>query len=580
MGEKVTFLVGSAASLASPSCMPSASQLKTGMVNRIAGKLPPALAAMILTPGGGLGDMWQKLALEVLFQQMRRELGDLALEPLDVFRTQQTETRFNFVHLALAALADRFDVALLTTNWDVLIEHAVSCLGLVCHPIVFGSPTAPSSARAGGQVELVKLHGSVDAHGTVVATVDQAGLPFSDRQQALVGSTIDGGILCLVGYGANDYDVYHAIRASRARELFIVLRRPSGHVDPVAFQNRHARLLALLNQSGGVPVVCDILDFSETLLSSTRPQLHRRQRHLLQEAANPPDTDWCNAVWDAWASKVSDTLAHRIVGDIYHFLGDGVSSTIFYQGALAGKPSSRRRRERAGGLIRLSIGQCRAGQYGTGAATASSALWASLAARDRLLASDALYAYADARWLDARGKSLRALLAFGACGILYLFAPEPSSSHGRASCLQHVCLYAQLLPPWRVLRPLLRQGLRGLERSYRMFFGPNGNALRLIARTYWMLGDIEKALDKGMEALEICSWYGDGTGSGNCHRELASIWLSSCERRGSAALDEAAFHFHEALSIAHRLNDPISEAKAQAGLEQVLLAQRGTAGSP
>lgn len=138
-GEKVYFLVGSAASLAPPSCMPSAGSLKVGVLQPLVDKLPARLQAMIIGPEGTLTDAWQALPLEVVFQQMRRVLGEDALDPLEVFGTQRGDKWFNLNHVALAALAGQFQLPVLTTNWDLLIEQAALHLGFSPDPVILGA---------------------------------------------------------------------------------------------------------------------------------------------------------------------------------------------------------------------------------------------------------------------------------------------------------------------------------------------------------------------------------------------------------------------------------------------------------
>jgi len=87
--------------------------------------------------------------------------------------TEPREERFNFNHVALAARAS--DFSLLTTNWDLLLEHTATKLGLSVHRIIFGKNQIERTDWGQGDISIVKLHGSVDVPPSLVTTVDQAG---------------------------------------------------------------------------------------------------------------------------------------------------------------------------------------------------------------------------------------------------------------------------------------------------------------------------------------------------------------------------------------------------------------------
>lgn len=571
-GQKVVFLVGSAASLAPPACMPSAGDLKFGVLKPLADKLPPELRSMILADERTLVEAWRQLPSEVLFQQMTGQLGERALQPLQVFMTEPGEERFNFNHVVLAAVASRFSLPILTTNWDLLVEHAGLNLGLVVDPIIFGENQLERMARGQGEVRIVKLHGSADMPPSLVTTVDQAGEEFSDEHHEVIEEHVEGAIVCLVGYSANDYNVYHAIQASPMVELWVLLGAPQEPRDPSKFERDHKRLFALLEEKPGTPVVCDIVRFLDVLFSKTVPTLYQDYRRLRQLAEEKPSLDWCKSAWQQWGLNIRPIDAYRVAGDVYHFLGDGEHSTLFYSAAIESQLAEDQR-DRVLLFARRCYGHGRTGRYWRGVGDALKALWIAVRMRNRLMIAEALYCYANAIWLAMEGISLHALVAFKVAELLYRRVEEPSRGHGRASSLQHIYLYAELLPARGPLKRLIRKARDGLEWSYGMFHGPNGNAVRLIARMYRKLGDLGTAFEKAQEAMEICAWYDDRAGVANCHRELGWIWLSRQECGMSETTKEAKLHFQEALRLAQEMGDCTAEVRARLGLGQVLLVE-------
>jgi tetratricopeptide (TPR) repeat protein len=560
-GQKVAFLVGSAVSLAAPASMPSVETLKRAILGPLAESLAPELRAMLLAEDGTPTETWQQLPLEVLFQQMTRHLGRAALEPLSVFVSGPSDRRHNANHLALAAMASRFDLPILTTNWDLLLEQAVQALGRTPSPIVFRSGDDAPREWVRGQVQIIKIHGSADAPQSLVATVDQAGQRLPGRYQQLINEYLEGAVLCLAGYGANDYDVYQALVESSLRELWVLLRPPEETVDTRTFAESHRRPMSLLDRCEGVPIVCDIVEFFDRLMSETTPG-RLSDYASLRKAAHDETIARNHAVsWARWASRMEPSAAYEIAGDVYHFLGDGWHSMLFYSGLLEGG-LVRDAHHYVLALLGQSYASGRMAHYWRATAYALRALCRAVPTRSRSLVAHSLYAWADALWLATGKKSPVALVAFAIAERLYRGLDEPARSHGRASCLQHICLYALLLPARRPCATILKRALAGLNRSYQMFHGPNGNALRLIASAHHRLGDTRTALVKAQEALDICGWYGDGAGTANCHRELARIWLSQRKYPDSQAIKMARTHLQEALAIARRLDHRTAEAKA------------------
>jgi tetratricopeptide (TPR) repeat protein len=570
-GQKVAFLVGSAVSLAAPASMPSVETLKRAVLGPLAESLAPELRAMLLAEDGTPTETWQRLPLEVLYQQMTRHLGRAGLESLSVFVSRPSDRRYNASHLVLAAIASRFHLPILTTNWDLLLEQAACALGQTPDPIVFWSADDDQRDSVRGQVRIIKIHGSADVPQSLVATVDQAGERLPRPYRQLINEYLDGAVLCLAGYGANDYDVYQALVESSLRELWLLLRPPEETVDAGTYAESHRRPMSLLDRCEGVPIICDIVEFFDQLMSETTPG-RLSDYASLRKAAHDETIARNHAVsWARWASRMEPSAAYKIAGDVYHFLGDGWHSMLFYSGLLEGA-LVRDAHDYVLALLGQSYASGRMAHYWRAMAYALRGLCRAVPTRSRPLVAHSLYAWADALWLATGKKSPAALVAFAIAERLYRGLDEPARSHGRASCLQHICLYALLLPPRRPFTTLLKRALAGLNRSYQMFHGPNGNALRLIASAHRRLGDTTTALAKAQEALDICGWYGDGAGTANCHRELARIWLSQRNHPDSQAMEMARTHLQEAVVIARRLGDRSAEAKAASALTDLARA--------
>ena len=105
--------------------------------------------------------------------------------------------------------------------------------------------------------------------------------------------------------------------------------------------------------------------------------------------------------------------------------------------------------------------------------------------------------------------------------------------------------------------------LISLESAYSLLGGPNGNALRLIAKFRAEVSTVELAELTASEAILICNWHHDNIGLANTMRTLAQIY----QKTGNFTL--AKHYSIAALGASRQTSDILGVTKALIALGNI-----------
>jgi len=571
--KNVILFAGAGISLAPPANMPSAWELKLAVLEALAPHLEPDVRELIFLDHPksrklSLRGHWRDLPSEVLFHCLKQNLGSMALEPLRLFGP--SDSRHNHNHLTLALLGEAYCPIILTTNFDLLVESALRATSLDHLVLCFASKDdpfrLPAMTKVGEFALLVKLHGSIDSPETLITTFDDAGEFLPEAKSLVMRDACRGKVVCLVGYSANDFDIFQALKELELDEIWSILRPPAdGRPNPRDFGRHHVHIFELLEmQDRGVPVVYDLVAFFDLVCTSLFPDLHSRHSALstLAHTKHVLSPSFSAAI-SSWAEKITSRQAHGIIGDVYHYLGRGKPAATIFNRLLSSGSETLPPSEEAILRIRLSAGLERAHSYQQAIREADEAVRLARGTNSQFLLAQALYSAGNARWVASGGLSLRGVLQLLRAERLYRTLPGSGALHGRGAALQHLYLSGALVPPIGPLRWFVKRMVRGLEWSYSMFQGPNGNALRLIGRVYANLGEYELGLERAKAGENICVWYKDYVGIANCRRDLGRIWIKLDD------LEQAKQCYEEALETSKTVGDTAGLMKARLALGDI-----------
>jgi len=283
---------GAGISIPPPARLPDARTLSRTVLEKFLG---PDLAAEIGVPD---------VRPEVLFQKIRRHDADYLIRLLASLLDAPS---FNANHLLLAELIGD-GCAVITTNFDLLIERAAAHLGVDASP-------------------LFKIHGSIDDPDSLMLTIDQINDGLShDRTARLHDLTRDRTLLVLGYSGLDQLDIMPELkRCDYRRVLWINHRAVTAPVleQPVTEDvSRLPRLTFVSYDTGAV---------SGALLRNTMP----RPVVAYRVAADLLGHQNRNADLDAFIAR------HRLAGDTYF----DVASLDLRTGSLDDATATRERAE-------------------------------------------------------------------------------------------------------------------------------------------------------------------------------------------------------------------------------------------
>lgn len=211
IGENTVLLLGSGVSAFQPdggavSGLPTGREIVTAIITR-------------LFPGKNDGK-FEKLIERTPFEQIleHHPQPDQVRKALSEFFSIN---EFNAVHLAIAEEVKKKNVVgIVTTNYDLCIEGALSHVGADFHTIVDGrEKTLPG-------MPLLKVHGSAGHPTSIVATLsDEFRLP--DWKVETMRRIVDGRHCVILGYSGLDFDICPVLLSQSLGAQSIVWAEPS-----------------------------------------------------------------------------------------------------------------------------------------------------------------------------------------------------------------------------------------------------------------------------------------------------------------------------------------------------------------
>lgn len=199
------FFVGSGVSVAPPACLPSA----WNMIKLVVDELSPLDATTA-----------EKTAIcdalpELFYQGLFGLIGLAATEPWTVLTLYEREPdafprpiKPTAAHLVIVFLSWKYNLPIITTNFDRFFEFAAQLLGLQAVVSVPSGRRIYQYASAGSrEVAVWKVHGSADNPHSICTTLKQISVlntALVSELQQLFGTHQS----CLVGYSGRDIDLF------------------------------------------------------------------------------------------------------------------------------------------------------------------------------------------------------------------------------------------------------------------------------------------------------------------------------------------------------------------------------------
>jgi SIR2-like domain len=266
----IAFIVGSAISKFDPTGMPNGIEV----TNAIAQKISENLSHQDLVESE-----IRRAPFETIFQAyperatIKRLLYNL-----------YGQGKPNNIHksIANARRSKRYDI--ITTNYDRCLELSVKGWHVMLNEVNFLN--RPRSKR------LLKIHGSVEAHETLVFTID-AEAPLSGWKKESFNEIVDGKIAILVGYSGLDFEICPALMSSKATHILWnifpkngKLEFPSQNAEHIFKNDSRCKILLgdmkdIFDDSSSVPSKPNDIAINDFLKSTPREEILQWKIRLL-----------------------------------------------------------------------------------------------------------------------------------------------------------------------------------------------------------------------------------------------------------------------------------------------------------
>lgn len=191
---QLTFFLGAGASVAIPSCLPTANTLKKDILKKLCD-----LASI------GFDDKFIKLfeafPLEFLLQIIKEVAGLKTvvrfLEPLGTGNN-------NLIHYTISQLCKSgLCNTIITVNFDNLMEKMLAEEGC-SYNMYFNSLKLKERSN---KIRVYKIHGSIDKPKSLQATLEHVGKPLSSRKKIELMELLRQNEVVFIGYRGSDYDI-------------------------------------------------------------------------------------------------------------------------------------------------------------------------------------------------------------------------------------------------------------------------------------------------------------------------------------------------------------------------------------
>lgn len=203
--RKVTFFVGAGISMIPPACLPSWWQINHAILDALASD-----ASELVTGSRELAELIKKreedgkLPPEFVAEIITNRIGKSYFDVLQCLEGDKP----NKVHLWLATLAKTGILnAIITTNFDTLIERAFNALGVPLTVLLEPQDFQPDQLQASqDRCLLLKLHGTASRPDSCVDTLAQRKKGFPPHVLAMLESLGISSTWLFLGYSGADLD--------------------------------------------------------------------------------------------------------------------------------------------------------------------------------------------------------------------------------------------------------------------------------------------------------------------------------------------------------------------------------------
>ncbi len=217
--DELVVFVGSGASIAAPSSLPSGVRMRNGIIHELCKRDP----------------IFMDYEKEILAEELNPEMVySLVFDAVgrDLFKTYEIcdSKRFNANHLFLAQAAKKGKLStIVTTNFDHLIEDAMEYLGLKPQEdfYVYKDKDAfktyleikkinPDKRK----IHIIKIHGSIEDQNSMIVTMNQTGKGLMEEQANILNHLLQEKFFLFVGYSGNDVDIYPKLLRSKGKGIW------------------------------------------------------------------------------------------------------------------------------------------------------------------------------------------------------------------------------------------------------------------------------------------------------------------------------------------------------------------------
>lgn len=249
--DELVVFVGSGASIAAPSNLPSGVRMRNDIIHELCKRdtLFKEYEKEIIAK-----DINPEMVYSIIFQSIGRDL----FKTYDICNSKQ----FNANHLFLAQAAKSGKLStIVTTNFDHLIEDAMQYLGLRPQEDYYvykdgngfkayleTRKTNPDKRK----IHIIKIHGSIEDQNSMIITMNQTGKGLSEEQANLLDYLLQEKYFLFVGYSGNDVDIYPKLHRSKGKGIWWVVLPDSTNsrvTEIIPSDNRNRQVISSdLNQ--------------------------------------------------------------------------------------------------------------------------------------------------------------------------------------------------------------------------------------------------------------------------------------------------------------------------------------------
>jgi hypothetical protein len=217
----LVLFAGAGISVAAPSTCPTWNEFLELTLDS-ARNVYPGLDTYYDAIGGRLKTIKPELLCQILYGNLLDDFWGF----LDILQIGQP----NFNHARIAQMTLEFSIPLiLTTNLDTYIENALNHKGAHFGLHVCSCPQSLlrslKSQTTKNNLQVVKIHGSLDERTSITLTLRQAGLKLRDDLSQLITTSLTSYPVLVVGYSGNDDDIFPIFlnNASKAKKVYWIL---------------------------------------------------------------------------------------------------------------------------------------------------------------------------------------------------------------------------------------------------------------------------------------------------------------------------------------------------------------------